>query len=64
METLRLCGRTTPISPCSTEEFPRPAARPAYSVLDSTRLSQLRGKPLGLWTAALREFLEAEQLLA
>lgn len=63
-ETLRLCGRTTPIAPCSTAEFPRPAIRPTYSVLDSTRLTQLRGKPLGLWTVALREFLEAEQLLA
>jgi dTDP-4-dehydrorhamnose reductase len=63
VETLRLAGRTTAVARCTSAEFPRPAARPAYSVLDSTRLTQLRGKPLAPWTTALRTFLELEGLL-
>ena len=64
VETLRLAGRTIPVERCTTEEFPRPAPRPAYSVLDSTRLAQLRGKPLAPWTTALRDYLALEGLLA
>lgn len=45
------------VEPCSTEEFPRPARRPAYSVLDCTRLTDLRGAPLATWQEALRTFL-------
>lgn len=61
--TLELCGKTTPIRPCSTAEFPRPARRPAYSVLDCSRLAQLRGRKLQPWRAALRDFLADERLL-
>lgn len=47
---------------CSSAEFPRPAARPAYSVLDSSRLAHLRGRPLLPWRDALREYLAREAL--
>jgi dTDP-4-dehydrorhamnose reductase len=50
------------LEPCSTAEFPRPAARPAYSVLDSSRLARLRGRTLAPWRAALRDYLECEAL--
>jgi dTDP-4-dehydrorhamnose reductase len=44
----------TRIEPCTTAEFPRPAARPAYSVLGSTR----RDAPaLPPWRDGLRAYL-------
>lgn len=48
------------VEPCTTEEFPRPAARPAYSVLDCSKLERLRGKPLANWKDALLTYLGSE----
>jgi dTDP-4-dehydrorhamnose reductase len=44
------------ITPCSTAEFPRPAQRPARSVLETSRTDKLIGA-LRPWRAALREAL-------
>ncbi|HIG10457.1 MAG: dTDP-4-dehydrorhamnose reductase [bacterium] len=58
---VELCGiEGVELTPCSTSEFPRPAQRPAYSVLDCTRLSVLRGKPLAGWREALSTYLGSE----
>jgi dTDP-4-dehydrorhamnose reductase len=46
--------------PCTSQEFPRPARRPAYSVLDCSRLTELRGKPLATWREALSTYLGSE----
>ncbi len=60
---LEECGLTgVRLEPCSTAEFPRPARRPAYSVLDSSRLARLRGKRLLPWRDALRAYLSEEPL--
>ncbi|MCP3920328.1 MAG: dTDP-4-dehydrorhamnose reductase [bacterium] len=45
------------VEPCTTEEFPRPAHRPPYSVLDCSRLAALRGAPLAPWEDALKTYL-------
>ena len=60
--TLELAGvEGVTIEPCSTDEFPRPAHRPAYSVLDCSRLAELRGAPLAPWRDALGTYLGTEE---
>jgi len=59
---VELCGiETVAVLPCSTEEFPRPATRPKYSVLDCSKLAQLRDKPLATWREALSTYLGSEE---
>lgn len=45
------------VHPCSTEQFPRPAPRPAYSVLGQQALIKAGFKPLRPWKEALRDYL-------
>ncbi|MFT5424578.1 MAG: dTDP-4-dehydrorhamnose reductase [Phycisphaerales bacterium] len=45
------------VEPCTSAEFPRPAARPAYAVLDLSQTEALVG-PMVPWEHALDEVLE------
>ena len=47
------------VKPVSTEDSPRPAARPAYSVLSTERYERLTGAKPQSWRAGLREYLQA-----
>jgi dTDP-4-dehydrorhamnose reductase len=44
-------------TPCTTGEFPRPAPRPAYSVLDNSRLRATIGDDMRDWQMALNSYL-------
>jgi dTDP-4-dehydrorhamnose reductase len=46
------------LTACSTAEFPTPAARPRYSVLDTTRLEEQLGSGLPPWASAVDGFLD------
>ena len=63
-EITRLMGQAPErIAPCSSAEFPRPAPRPANSLLGGRRLAELRG-PLPAWEDALARYLEEEGWLS
>jgi dTDP-4-dehydrorhamnose reductase len=57
-EIARLVAAEVEILPVPTQEFPRPATRPAYSVLDTSRLVALIGRPMPTWQDALARYLE------
>ncbi len=46
------------IQPCTSKEFPSPVRRPAYSVLDKTKVQQTFGIEVPYWVDSLRECLE------
>lgn len=54
-------GAEITVSPVSTEEFPRPAVRPAYSVLSTERYERLTGVKPESWREGLREYLESRE---
>lgn len=52
----RLAGNTDcDIRPCHSDEFPSPVKRPAYSVLDKTKIKQVFGLDIPYWTDSLRQ---------
>lgn len=56
-EIVRRAGLRTPVKPCTSAEFPRPAKRPANSVLDTSRFDRLTGHGMRSWRDALRDYL-------
>ena len=54
---LGLLHRAVPVRPLATEEFPTPARRPAYSVLDKRDTWRTLGLPVRHWRVRLRETL-------
>ena len=45
------------VNPCSTSEYPTPAKRPAYSVLDKSKIQNELGITLPDWKKSLEKFL-------
>ncbi len=55
----RIAGITTcKVSPLKTEEYPTPAQRPHYSVLDKTKIKQTFGIEIPHWEESLRDCIE------
>ena len=46
------------IRPCHSDEFPSPVKRPAYSVLDKTKIKSVFGLEIPYWTESLRKCLK------
>ena len=47
------------IQPCHSDEFPSPVKRPAYSVLDKTKIKTTFGLSIPYWTDSLRRCLSS-----
>ena len=59
----RIAGITTcHVRPLHTSEYPTPAARPHYSVLDKTKIKQTYGLEIPYWEESLRECISQLQL--
>lgn len=56
-EVARVLGSSIPILPVGTDTYPRPAPRPSYSVLDTTRLQTILGRPMPSWQDALARYM-------
>lgn len=53
-----LAGNTAcNIQPCHSDEFPSPVRRPAYSVLDKTKIKEVFGIKVPYWTDSLKKCL-------
>jgi dTDP-4-dehydrorhamnose reductase len=57
-EIARRLKRPAEIRPVPSSHFPRPAQRPAYSVLDCSATEIVTGHPFADWRATLAEYLQ------
>ncbi|HEY9015119.1 MAG TPA: sugar nucleotide-binding protein, partial [Gemmatimonadales bacterium] len=57
VEIARLWSGVAEVIPVTTAEFPRPAPRPAYSVLDVGRFETIAGRRVEPWERGLVETL-------
>lgn len=51
------CINSCHVKPLHTSEYPTPASRPAYSVLDKTKIKETYGIEIPYWEESLRECL-------
>lgn len=59
-EIFRLAGKSQKVIPCRTDEFPRPAPRPANSRLEKRMLKFYGLSPMPDWHEALSKFMAEE----
>ncbi len=56
-------GITTPVNPCTTEEYPRPAPRPKFSVLENERLKKAGVNIMPHWKDAFNSYVGLEKTI-
>ncbi len=57
LAAIRARGLSAEVVPITTAEYPTPATRPAYSVLDNRAWRELGEPPLPAWEEGLRAYL-------
>lgn len=60
LEIARTLNINTEVVPVPTSEFPRPAQRPSYSVLDVTTFEDIVGRGVEPWSAGLTAYLSGD----
>jgi len=58
-EIFKLTGNSINVLPCTSDEFPTKAQRPAYSVLDNSKIKSVIGN-IEPWQDALARYLSAK----
>ena len=53
-----MIGSNCTVQPLTTEQYPTPAKRPAYSVMDKTKIQQTFGLPLQPWRQSLQRCVQ------
>lgn len=53
----RIAGKDVKVTPIPTEDYPTPASRPSYSILDRTRIKATYGIEIPHWEEALADCL-------
>lgn len=61
-EIVKLANIECVVSPCSTDEYPRPAKRPAFSSLNNLMLKCTIGNEMRIWQDALKSFMKGFDL--
>ena len=62
-EIVAQSGLDVPVMPISSDELDRAARRPAYSVLDTSRYTELTGHTPAKWSEALRRYMASRSKL-
>lgn len=63
VEIFRQAGIEVKVNPLTTDQFPRPAQRPKYSVLSKKKIKEQMFSPLRNWDDALSAYLEETKSL-
>ncbi|MCL1897082.1 MAG: dTDP-4-dehydrorhamnose reductase [Clostridiales bacterium] len=58
-EIVRLSGLKCEVAPVTSEEYRRPAPRPAYSAMDNARLRETVGDEMRHWKEALAAYIDS-----
>jgi dTDP-4-dehydrorhamnose reductase len=62
-KNIKLLTNTCAVKPCTSTEYPAKVKRPAYSVLDKTKIKKILGLEIPVWKTSLKKYLSltAEQ---